>query len=111
MSVISTENDCPFLLENTSTLWLNLTKEIIHAAHTPVMPLTLSLASVRSGQVMLVDEACQGTFSRVFDIQSSDLSLEDCESRQRPHEGRFPVNVGISGRVATTGRVRATSRT
>ena len=54
---------------------------------------------------MLVDETCQGTFSRVFDIQSSDLCGEESESRDQPHEGRFPINVGISGRVATTGRV------
>ena len=58
-----------------------------------------------SRQVMLVDESCQGTFSRVFDIQASDLSGEESESRHQPHEGRFPVHVGISGRVATTGRV------
>ena len=43
----------------------------------------------------------QRTFSRVFDLESSDL---DDESVSTPFEGRFPINVGITGFVSGTGQ-------
>lgn len=57
-------------------------------------------------QVLLVHEKSKGTFSRVFDLESTDMNdvEEDVESRS-PFESRFPINVGITGYVATTGEV------
>ncbi|XP_043206376.1 dual 3',5'-cyclic-AMP and -GMP phosphodiesterase 11-like, partial [Amphibalanus amphitrite] len=81
------------IFEEQSTIERVVQRILVHA---------LSFLQCQRCQVMLVDESCQGTFSRVFDIQSSDL--EESETRDQPHEGRFPVHVGISGRVATTGR-------
>lgn len=43
------------------------------------------------------------SFSRVFDLEAEDLSDNDCETRLSPFEGRFPINIGITGYVATTG--------
>lgn len=57
-------------------------------------------------QVLLVHEASKGTFSRVFDLDSNDLEDGEADARRSPFEGRFPINVGISGYVATTGEVR-----
>ncbi|XP_037079257.1 dual 3',5'-cyclic-AMP and -GMP phosphodiesterase 11-like isoform X2 [Pollicipes pollicipes] len=83
------------IFEEQSTIERVVQRILLHA---------LSFLQCQRCQVMLVDESCQGTFSRVFDIEADDLAAEDLESRTVPHEGRFPVNVGISGRVATTGR-------
>lgn len=44
------------------------------------------------------------SFSRVFDLEANDFKQADFEkNRQAPFEGRFPVNIGITGYVATTG--------
>ena len=44
------------------------------------------------------------SFSRVFDLDITDLQQEDFEkTRQTPFEGRFPINIGVTGYVATTG--------
>ena len=51
--------------------------------------------------VLLVHESSQSTFSRVFDLEQQDLARG--EPGQQAGEGRFPVNVGITGYVATTG--------
>ena len=56
-------------------------------------------------QVLLVHEASKGTFSRVFDLEVKDLNDEDAETRTSPFESRFPINIGITGHVATTGDV------
>nr|XP_046916300.1 dual 3',5'-cyclic-AMP and -GMP phosphodiesterase 11-like [Dermatophagoides farinae] len=44
------------------------------------------------------------SFYRVFDLQAKDLEQIDFEKNQKtPFEGRFPINIGITGYVATTG--------
>lgn len=44
------------------------------------------------------------SFSRVFDLDTTDLQKEEFEKvRQAPYEGRFPINIGVTGYVATTG--------
>ena len=71
-----------------------------------------------------VHEGSQSTFSRVFELEQADLKELDisslrgsgslssppppapppsAHSRTRADQGRFPVNVGITGYVATTG--------
>uniref|UniRef100_A0A182TAU6 Phosphodiesterase n=1 Tax=Anopheles maculatus TaxID=74869 RepID=A0A182TAU6_9DIPT len=57
-------------------------------------------ASIR---ILLVHEASKGSFSRVFDFEANDLSGDDGDARTSPFESRFPINVGITGYVATTG--------
>ncbi|CAG2114115.1 unnamed protein product [Medioppia subpectinata] len=45
------------------------------------------------------------SFSRVFDLEAEDLGGSDeCETRLSPFEGRFPINIGITGFVATSGQ-------
>lgn len=56
-------------------------------------------------QILLVHEASKGSFSRVFDFEANDLSNDDSDARTSPFESRFPINVGITGYVATTGEV------
>lgn len=70
-----------------------------------IMTHTQSLLQCERCQVLLVDESTKGTFSRVFDLEANDLEDEDCCSRTSPFEGRFPINIGITGFVATTGEV------
>jgi hypothetical protein len=55
-----------------------------------------------SPQILLVHEASKGSFSRVFDFEAND----DLNERTSPFESRFPINIGITGHVATTGEVR-----
>ncbi|KAH9413579.1 cGMP-specific 3',5'-cyclic phosphodiesterase [Dermatophagoides pteronyssinus] len=44
------------------------------------------------------------SFYRVFDLQTKDLEQPDFEKNQTaPFEGRFPINIGITGYVVTTG--------
>ncbi|GBP36575.1 Dual 3',5'-cyclic-AMP and -GMP phosphodiesterase 11 [Eumeta japonica] len=52
--------------------------------------------------VLLVHEASKGSFSRVFDLEAGDETGPGAQ-RTSPHESRFPINVGITGYVATTG--------
>ncbi|XP_042242030.1 dual 3',5'-cyclic-AMP and -GMP phosphodiesterase 11-like [Homarus americanus] len=68
-----------------------------------IMTHTQSLLQCERVQILLVHEASQGTFSRVFDLEVKDLQGDDAESRTSPFESRFPINVGITGHVATTG--------
>lgn len=70
-----------------------------------------SLLECERCQVLLVAEDKSGSpyrsFARVFDLERDDLDPEtdpNCEARQSPFEGRFPINIGITGFVATTGR-------
>jgi len=66
----------------------------------------LSLIQCERAMVMLVHEGSQSTFSRVFDLDQTDLDIEDSSDRTSPRtssEGRFPVNAGITGYVAATG--------
>ncbi|XP_030383510.1 dual 3',5'-cyclic-AMP and -GMP phosphodiesterase 11 isoform X2 [Scaptodrosophila lebanonensis] len=62
-----------------------------------------SLIQCQRVQILLVHEADKGSFSRVFDFEANDLSEEDSTSRTSPYESRFPINIGITGHVATTG--------
>ncbi|XP_058450116.1 dual 3',5'-cyclic-AMP and -GMP phosphodiesterase 11-like isoform X3 [Malaya genurostris] len=63
-----------------------------------------SLIQCQRVQILLVHEASKGSFSRVFDFEANDLSGDDGdESRTSPFESRFPINIGITGYVATTG--------
>ncbi|XP_063244233.1 dual 3',5'-cyclic-AMP and -GMP phosphodiesterase 11 isoform X2 [Bacillus rossius redtenbacheri] len=64
---------------------------------------TQSLIQCSRVQVLLVHQASKGSFSRVFDFEASDLNGEENDSRTSPFESRFPINVGITGYVATTG--------
>lgn len=56
-------------------------------------------------QILLVHEASKGSFSRVFDFEANDLRNDDSDARTSPFESRFPINIGITGYVATTGEV------
>lgn len=64
-----------------------------------------SLIQCQRVQILLVHEASKGSFSRVFDFEANDLSEEESTNRTSPFESRFPINVGITGHVATTGEV------
>ncbi|XP_057327948.1 dual 3',5'-cyclic-AMP and -GMP phosphodiesterase 11-like isoform X2 [Microplitis mediator] len=64
---------------------------------------TQSLIQCQRVQVLLVHKASKGSFSRVFDFEANDLTGEDKDSRTSPFESRFPINIGITGYVATTG--------
>lgn len=64
---------------------------------------TQSLIQCQRVQVLLVHEASKGSFSRVFDFEANDLNGDDSDARTSPFESRFPINIGITGYVATTG--------
>ncbi|KAL1497949.1 hypothetical protein ABEB36_008828 [Hypothenemus hampei] len=64
---------------------------------------TQSLIQCQRVQILLVHQGSKISFSRVFDFEASDLNNEDGESRTSPFESRFPINIGITGYVATTG--------
>ncbi|XP_050665693.1 dual 3',5'-cyclic-AMP and -GMP phosphodiesterase 11-like isoform X2 [Leptidea sinapis] len=63
---------------------------------------TQSLIRCQRVQVLLVHEASKGSFSRVFDLEAGD-DAEPGTPRTSPYESRFPINIGITGYVATTG--------
>ncbi|GFT58005.1 dual 3',5'-cyclic-AMP and -GMP phosphodiesterase 11 [Nephila pilipes] len=67
-----------------------------------IMTHTQSLLQCERCQILLVDENTK-TFSRVFDLDVNDMNTENADARKSPFEGRFPINVGITGYVATTG--------
>lgn len=70
-----------------------------------------SLLGVERCQILLIAEDSEysdddgKTFSRIFDLEAGDLDGDetDNDGRESPFEGRFPINVGITGFVATTG--------
>lgn len=64
-----------------------------------------SLIQCQRVQILLVHEATKGSFSRVFDFEANDLSQMEVADRTSPFESRFPINIGITGFVATTGEV------
>jgi len=48
----------------------------------------------------------QGTFSRVFDLEASEIEHEvSCSEAFSSRDGRFPVNAGITGFVAATKQI------
>jgi len=63
---------------------------------------TQSLIQCQRVQVLLVHKASKGSFSRVFDFEANDLNGEENDARTSPFESRFPINIGITGYVATT---------
>ncbi|XP_067133442.1 dual 3',5'-cyclic-AMP and -GMP phosphodiesterase 11-like, partial [Centruroides vittatus] len=68
-----------------------------------IMTHTQSLLQCQRCQILLLDERTKGNFSRVFDLDASDMENEESFSRTSPFEGRFPINIGITGYVAATG--------
>ena len=64
----------------------------------------LSLIRCERAMLLLVHEGSQGTFSRVFDLESKEIDLEsaDAGASSATRDGRFPVNAGITGFVAAT---------
>lgn len=56
-------------------------------------------------QILLVHEASKGSFSRVFDFEANDVNKNDTNTRTSPFESRFPINIGVTGYVATRGDV------
>ncbi|XP_074034856.1 phosphodiesterase 11 isoform X2 [Leptinotarsa decemlineata] len=65
---------------------------------------TQSLIQCQRVQILLTHKDSSASFSRVFDFEESDVNIiESGESRTSPLEGRFPINIGITGYVATTG--------
>ncbi|KAJ1522272.1 hypothetical protein ONE63_002574 [Megalurothrips usitatus] len=64
---------------------------------------TQSLIQCQRVQVLLLHQASKGSFSRVFDFEANDLTRDETDPRTSPFESRFPINVGITGYVATTG--------
>ncbi|XP_077999251.1 dual 3',5'-cyclic-AMP and -GMP phosphodiesterase 11-like [Glandiceps talaboti] len=69
-----------------------------------IMMHTVSLLKCERCTVLLVDDSSKGIFSQVFEMAYSDLNNQDdlnkLSSEDRP---RFPINIGITGHVATTG--------
>ncbi|RWS26377.1 dual 3':5'-cyclic-AMP and -GMP phosphodiesterase 11-like protein, partial [Leptotrombidium deliense] len=75
-----------------------------------IMLHTQSLLECERCQVLLVGESANDkndpsrSFSRIFDLSADDLNSDgEIDSRMSPFEGRFPINIGITGFVATTG--------
>lgn len=64
-----------------------------------------SLIQCQRVQILLVHQASKGSFSRVFDFEANDLNEDGTPGRNSPHESRFPINIGITGYVATRGDV------
>lgn len=63
-----------------------------------------SLIQCQRVQILLTHQDSCASFSRVFDFEENDVNvIESGESRTSPMEGRFPINLGITGHVATTG--------
>ncbi|CAB4064484.1 PDE11 [Lepeophtheirus salmonis] len=68
----------------------------------------LSLIRCERAMLLLVHDRSPGTFSRVFDLEASEV--QDEEKRVCPSfEGRFPINTGITGYVASTAETVNTS--
>ncbi|XP_074647468.1 dual 3',5'-cyclic-AMP and -GMP phosphodiesterase 11-like [Tubulanus polymorphus] len=80
-----------------------------------IMTHTQSLLQCERCQVLLVDETSKdknkrrrktlimGVFSQVFDLEANDFDNDDSCNREISSEPRFPINIGITGYVATTG--------
>ncbi|XP_026472829.1 dual 3',5'-cyclic-AMP and -GMP phosphodiesterase 11 [Ctenocephalides felis] len=62
-----------------------------------------SLIQCQRVQVLLLHEASKGSFSRVFDFEANDVNADESDVRTSPYESRFPINIGVTGQVATTG--------
>ena len=62
----------------------------------------LSLIRCERAMLLLVHEGSQSSFSRVFDLETSEIDLEASKAGFASKDGRFPVNAGITGYVAAT---------
>ncbi|XP_070544781.1 dual 3',5'-cyclic-AMP and -GMP phosphodiesterase 11-like isoform X2 [Ptychodera flava] len=69
-----------------------------------IMMHTVSLLKCERCSVLLVDDSSKGIFSQVFEMAYSDLdNEEDFNKLSNEESPRFPINIGITGYVATTG--------
>ncbi|XP_053393300.1 dual 3',5'-cyclic-AMP and -GMP phosphodiesterase 11-like isoform X3 [Mercenaria mercenaria] len=77
-----------------------------------IMMHTQSLLQCERCQVMLIDESSKGIFSQVYDLATDDFDNSETYTREganifirmfRPTEPRFPIQIGITGHVASTG--------
>ncbi|XP_028401446.1 dual 3',5'-cyclic-AMP and -GMP phosphodiesterase 11-like isoform X2 [Dendronephthya gigantea] len=74
-----------------------------------IMMITQSLLQCERCSVLLVDQNSKNLFSRAFDLEAKDVMFNEDNStavrtRKSRAEVRFPVNIGITGHVATTGQ-------
>ena len=83
------------IFQEQSTLELMIHRILTHM---------LSFIQCERAMVLLVHEGSQSTFSRVFDLEQQDLDDDQIQGKSA-HEGRFPVNVGITGYVAAMGEI------
>jgi dual 3',5'-cyclic-AMP and -GMP phosphodiesterase 11 len=79
----------------------------LHNVVHKIMMNTQSLIQCERCSVLLVDPTSKGLFSQAFDLEARDFVDENggVERKQScgASEVRFPVNIGITGYVATTG--------
>ncbi|CAG0883666.1 unnamed protein product [Cyprideis torosa] len=62
-----------------------------------------SLLQAERCQVLLTHEASKASFSRVFDLEVQEDPASETYSRSVAYENRTPLNVGVTGHVASTG--------
>ncbi|GAB1599790.1 dual 3',5'-cyclic-AMP and -GMP phosphodiesterase 11-like isoform X2 [Argonauta hians] len=98
------------LLENRrNQVLLDLARVIFEEQHTvanlihKIMMHTLALLKCEVCQVMLVKDKTQGIISDVFELHTTDADKSNQEELSR--EPRYPINIGITGHVATTGDI------
>ncbi|XP_065684457.1 dual 3',5'-cyclic-AMP and -GMP phosphodiesterase 11 isoform X1 [Hydra vulgaris] len=86
------------IFEEQSTL-----HDVVHK----IMLNTQSLLQCERCSVLLVDPSSKSLFSQAFDLEAKDYIDEDGELRRKQSCGlsevRFPINIGITGYVASTG--------
>jgi len=86
------------IFEEQSTI-----QDIVHK----IMMNTQSLIQCERCSVLLVDPSTKGLFSQAFDLEAQDIVREDGDVERKQSLGtsevKFPVNIGITGYVATTG--------
>ncbi|XP_071952121.1 dual 3',5'-cyclic-AMP and -GMP phosphodiesterase 11-like isoform X2 [Antedon mediterranea] len=71
-----------------------------------ILELTISLLRCERCSILLVDESPRGIFSQVYELGTSDLENkgQNINSSSTGSSCRFPVHMGITGFVATTGQ-------
>ena len=86
------------IFEEQSTI-----QDVVHK----IMMNTQSLIQCERCSVLLVDQSSKGLFSQAFDLEARDIVREDGDVERKQSvttaEVKFPVNIGITGYVATTG--------
>lgn len=63
----------------------------------------LTMIECERCQILLTCEDNPSIFKRVYDMQRRDLNEDGQCKEDTPHEGRFPINLAISGEVALKG--------